>query len=210
MASDLGRPKRLLLFERNDDYVTQRALFVASESPDVTPSSVREAVGFMFGEGKGLPAEELRHAVTSLAVNLEPGGYIIEERRSAFEWGASGPELYEIMATLAFGVTTNALWDGVKSGMGALVRRIRDIRETSGYITSPPTAENVASSFGDFARRAFRAKSVEIIAIESIPEGWALGATADGAPIAGIVTEKGDLLRAWRLPPGGGAEEGSQ
>lgn len=210
MASDPGRPKRLLPFERNDDYVTQKVLFVASDSPEVTPSSVREAVGFMFWEGKGLPAEELRHEVTSLAVNLEPGGYIIEERRSAFEWGASGPELYEIMATLAFGVTTNALWDGVKSGMGALVRRIREIRKTSGDIASPPTVENVTFSFEDFARRAFGAQSVEIIAIESSPEGWVLRATADGAPIEGIVTEKGDLLRAWRSPPGGGAEEGSQ
>jgi hypothetical protein len=182
----------------------QRVILVASRTPFET-SDLLEAAEVVFSGIAGVGAEEL---LTEAVRAVEPASFHYEERRSRTEWGASGPEIQEIIinfaSDVAAGVTIAVLLDRLKT--------IRDRRERDGRaqgrteikgVRAADDAEIAWRYFSEHLQKAFKVSQPRALEVRQTNDGWDLRAEADGGyAFVGTVDLDGRIRYSRRVDGG--------
>lgn len=100
----------------------QKVVIVAANAPPGIPEqTVFESAEVTLGRWNGVGAQELSDALDGL---VSPADRDYEERRTRFDWGASGPLTQEILVTFAVSALSNVTVLGVLAGIKALRRKL--------------------------------------------------------------------------------------
>jgi len=182
----------------------QRVIVVASRIPFETPD-LTEAAEVVFSGLAGIGADNL---LAEAVRAVEPAPFHYEERRSRTEWGASGPEIQEIIINFASdvgaGVTIAVLLDRLKT--------IRDRRERDGRAQGRTETKRVQAAddaeiawryFSEHLQKAFKVSQPRALEVRQTTDGWYLRAEADGGyAFVGMVDQEGRVRYSRRVDGG--------
>jgi hypothetical protein len=184
----------------------QHVIVVASRIPFETPD-LMEAAEVVFSGVAGVGADEL---LAEAVGAVEPAPFRYEERRSRAEWGASGPEIQEIIINFASdvgaGITIATLLDRFKA--------IRDRRERDGRaqgrretkrVRAADDAEVAWHYFVEHLLKAYKVSQPRALEVRQTDDGWEVRAEADGGyAFVGTVDLEGRVRYSRRVDGGPG------
>lgn len=179
----------------------QRVIVVASRKPFNTPD-LTEAAEVVFSGVAAITAEELLNEAVEA---VQPAEFHYEERRSRTEWGASGPEIQEIVINFAVTVSSGV----TVATIVARLKALRDRREKEGraqgraQVKAMRAAEDADIAWRYFSEHlltAFKVSQPRAVEVRQTDDGWQLRAEADGGyAYEGTVDPEGRVRYARRV-----------
>jgi hypothetical protein len=178
----------------------QRVSVVASQMP-FDPPDLAEAAEIVFSGIAGISADELLDEAVGA---LQSAPFHYEERRSRTEWGASGPEIQEIIINFAANVGSGVTVAAILASLKALRdRREKDGRAQGRYeVKSMRAADNADLAwqyFSEHLKRAYKVSRPRAVEVRQIDDGWWLLAQADSYTYEGTVDLEGRVIFSRRV-----------
>lgn len=186
----------------------QRVIVVASRIPFDTPD-LTEAAEVVFSGVAAITAEELLNEAVEA---VQPAEFHYEERRIRTEWGASGPEIQEIVINFALTVSSGV----TVATIVARLKELRDRREKEGRAQGHPEVKSMRAAedaniawryFSEHLLTAFKVSQPRAVEVRQTDDGWYLRGEADGGYVyEGTVDPEGRIRYARRVdgkPPAG-------
>ncbi|MDQ6877489.1 MAG: hypothetical protein M3082_07275 [Candidatus Dormibacteraeota bacterium] len=165
------------------------ALVRADEFPLGT-GELSEAVEVVLSSDDGVSPEQLADYAVGL---VAPSYFVLEERRSLGNWGATGIQVQDIFIAYAAGVGSGLTVEAIRASLSSLIR---------GHLQrgQPETAESAWHMFGDSLIRSFKLKEHPIMeSVEKTATGWAVTARAGAFRFDGTLDADGRLVHIRRV-----------
>ena len=178
------------VFDEYGGYMHQRVAVLGATGARGPETDVDSAIGFVVEEG-GSDPDLLRTTVLDV---VRPADLTVEDRRSEYDWGASGPLVHELVITVAIGVPASIVSAALYDCLRAALRRARRSEDAPGANVREDTAWETFASFVEFAMGARRVRLEEV---NQRHGHWYARAWTDRGVVEGIID--GDGLLAARV-----------